>query len=221
MSQKLLENKQKILRSFLQNAPLNGWDNKALQDAVRDCGFTDDFSNFFDDISSLIEFYVEQQNLVFKNEIKDMDFSALRIRDKITQLVKKRLLIEEKNKNALKALGFKQKSLVFCLLRSNYRIADVIWEVAGDKSDDFSFYSKRLILSKVFSRTLFCFLNDESENYEKSWKFLDGQIAKVMKIQKIKMDLKNCFGKIHNSPAIIKDKINNLPFIRLINRKKR
>jgi ubiquinone biosynthesis protein COQ9 len=41
--------------------------------------------------------------------------------------------------------------------------SDFIWNLAGDQSNDFSYYSKRGLLSMIYLATLIYWLNDRSE----------------------------------------------------------
>ena len=67
-----------------------------------------------------------------------------------------------------------------------YRTCDEIWRVSGDTSNDFSFYTKRLILSGVYTSTLLFWINEDSNNFENTEKFLDRRLKNVSSIGKIK-----------------------------------
>jgi ubiquinone biosynthesis protein COQ9 len=67
---------------------------------------------------------------------------------------------------------------------------DLIWRRAGDKAVDFNFYSKRALLAAVLSSTTLCWLDDKSENHTKTWEFLDRRISDVMRIPKVKANLR-------------------------------
>ena len=59
---------------------------------------------------------------------------------------------------------------------------DAIWHGIGDRSTDYNFYSKRLLLAGVLSSTLVFWLDDQSEGHEATWAFLERRIDEVMKI---------------------------------------
>jgi ubiquinone biosynthesis protein COQ9 len=63
---------------------------------------------------------------------------------------------------------------------------DAIWHAAGDKSADFSWYTKRGILAGVYSSTLLYWLRDVSEDDEASLAFLDRRLADVGRIGKVR-----------------------------------
>jgi ubiquinone biosynthesis protein COQ9 len=64
--------------------------------------------------------------------------------------------------------------------------ADEIWNALGDTSDDFNWYSKRTILSGVYSSTILYWLGDESPDHADTWAFLDRRIENVMQFEKVK-----------------------------------
>ncbi|MEO0879331.1 MAG: COQ9 family protein, partial [Pseudomonadota bacterium] len=63
---------------------------------------------------------------------------------------------------------------------------DRIWRGLGDKSTDFNFYSKRTILSGVWSTTFARWLADDTDELEATKSFLADRIANVMQIEKFK-----------------------------------
>lgn len=211
-------NKKKILKNFLNICVLDGWNNESLDEAINKSNLdVKDRALFFDNgIYSLIDFFIEHGNEELVKKAKKIDLSQMKVRDKIKELVKLRILVEEGNKNAIKALiTISKGKRIPTLVKNNYKISSLIWDIAGDTSTDFNFYSKRLILSKVFARTFINFANDESVNYQETWKLLDEQIDKIMKISQIKMKIKNCVATSCN----FKDNIKELPFLRLFKSK--
>ena len=160
----------------------------------------------------------------------------MKIRDKIKNLVKIRLKINQEYKPQLqKLIHFyshpKNTSFAF---KNSYKAADLMWDIAGDNATDFNFYSKRIILAKIYIRVLLYFVKDDSENYQKTLDLLDNQIEKVMQFAAFKFKVKNrCNqrGEVLKKAIEIKERIKeqlkndplqssknfikNLPFFRL------
>ena len=57
------------------------------------------------------------------------------------------------------------------------RTVDAIWQAAGDRSADFAWYSKRLILAGIYSTTLLFWLRDDSAGDTATLAFLDRRLA--------------------------------------------
>ena len=70
-----------------------------------------------------------------------------------------------------------------------WKLADTIWLAAGDKSTDYNYYSKRSILSGVYSSSLLYFLNDDSKHIEDTISFIKCQLAGIVKIAKLKRSI--------------------------------
>jgi ubiquinone biosynthesis protein COQ9 len=59
------------------------------------------------------------------------------------------------------------------------RTVDAIWHAAGDRSTDFSWYTKRAILTAMYSTTLLFWLRDGSEEDAATLGFLDRRMAGI------------------------------------------
>ena len=62
------------------------------------------------------------------------------------------------------------------------RTVDAIWHAAGDRSADFSWYTKRAILAAVYAATVLFWLRDSSEDDAATLGFLDRRLAGVGRI---------------------------------------
>jgi ubiquinone biosynthesis protein COQ9 len=76
-------------------------------------------------------------------------------------------------------------------LKLLYKTVDALWYAAGDTSTDFNFYTKRGLLAGVYSSTLLYWLNDRSEGNASTWAFLDRRIEDVMRIEKVKAQVRS------------------------------
>lgn len=64
-------------------------------------------------------------------------------------------------------------------LRVTARTVDAIWHAAGDRSVDWSWYSKRMILAGVYGATLLFWLRDDSDGSAATLAFLDRRLDRV------------------------------------------
>lgn len=62
--------------------------------------------------------------------------------------------------------------------------ADIIWRLAGDKSHDLHYYTKRTLLIGVMNSTIPVYLNDTSENLADTAQFLANRLDNVVDIGK-------------------------------------
>jgi ubiquinone biosynthesis protein COQ9 len=63
---------------------------------------------------------------------------------------------------------------------------DAIWHAAGDRSADFSWYTKRAILTVIYSATVLYWLRDVSEDDAATLAFLDRRLAVVGRIGRLR-----------------------------------
>jgi ubiquinone biosynthesis protein COQ9 len=71
------------------------------------------------------------------------------------------------------------------------RSVDAIWYAAGDTSADFSWYTKRCILTGVYTATLLFWLRDSSEEDAATLAFLDRRLAGVGRIGALRRRAEN------------------------------
>lgn len=112
----------------------------------------------------------------------------LRYSDKVSWAIKTRLAIAAKDREAVRraAAFFALPIHAATASKAVWHTADTIWSGLGDTSDDFNWYSKRAILSGVYSSALLYWLGDTSERSEKTAEFVDRRIADVMRFEKFK-----------------------------------
>lgn len=72
-----------------------------------------------------------------------------------------------------------------------WKMADDIWFLSGDRSNDYNYYTKRALLLSVYASTELFMLTDKSKNFVETWGFLDRRIEDVMQIGSGVHNLKN------------------------------
>ncbi|MDI1283437.1 MAG: COQ9 family protein [Reyranella sp.] len=131
--------------------------------------------------------------------VEDMEkegVGALKMRDRIKGAVRIRLERHAGEREAVRR-ALAVLSLPFntgLALKLLYKTVDAMWYAAGDTSTDFNFYTKRATLAGVYSSTLLYWLNDRSVGAEATWAFLDRRIDDVMKIEKLKAQVRSWTG---------------------------
>ena len=206
MKKKIDQQKSQFLKLALQEVPFSGWTLELLGNIEGKMHLDPGYSLilFESGIKDLVMFYEQSKDLEMLDKLA-LNKDELRIRDKIALAVRTRLEIS--NKAVVeKLLKFYSHPLNMGLgLKSAWNTADKMWYFAGDESTDYNYYSKRLLLSGVYSSTLIYYISDDSKQNHKSWEFLDKRIASVLKI-----------GNIKNIPKFFTKIKNKIPFIRLI-----
>lgn len=179
-----------LARALAPHAAFDGWTEAALAAAARDLGIAPDVAAlaFSGGAMDMIDAYIADADSRLAAACPPEKLASLKIRDRITCLVRTRLTQATADKEALR------RALAIMALPQNglksmhilWRTADHMWRLAGDSATDFNYYTKRTLLGGVYSTTLLTWLNDSSEDHEATWAFLDRRIGDVMTIEKVK-----------------------------------
>ena len=147
--------KDKILNYLYKNFEKIDFDNidqdiflKKISDLV-----------FFDKKELLLKIsslFFEDLDKRFLTEIKSKINKITKTSEKIFFLLNKRFQVEKKNKDLIK------KFFIHLIKDNNsskvltyiYSVSDIMWKYANDRSVDFNYYTKRLILSSVYLKIL-------------------------------------------------------------------
>jgi ubiquinone biosynthesis protein COQ9 len=73
---------------------------------------------------------------------------------------------------------------------------DAVWHAAGDRSADFSWYTKRAILAAVYGATLLYWLRDSSDDDAATLGFLDRRLAGVGRIGSARRRVEAAVGRL-------------------------
>lgn len=177
-----------ILEKALKRVPFDGWTSSMLATAAEDAGFpTMEAERVFPGgATDAILLFIEEADAAMLSACTAETLGKLKVRERIALLVRTRLEQSSGNREAIRRavahLSLPQN--IPASFKSLWNTVDAMWLAAGDTSTDFNWYSKRILLSKVYSSTLLFWLNDESDNYQETWQFLDRRIAEVLKIGK-------------------------------------
>ena len=77
-----------------------------------------------------------------------------------------------------------------------YKTLDRVWRIAGDRSTDYNFYTKRATLGAVYGSTMLAFLDDDTADMQKTRAFLDRRLQDVAKVQKATRPFQAAFSAI-------------------------
>ena len=147
--------KDKILNHLYKNFKKIDFDNIDQDIIFKKIGDLD----FFDKKELLLKIsslFFEDLDQRFLNEVKSKVDKITKTNEKISFLLNKRLQIEKKNKDLIK------KFFIHLIKDNNsskvltyiYSVSDIMWKYANDRSVDFNYYTKRLILSSVYLKIL-------------------------------------------------------------------
>ena len=197
--------KEKLLDAALMHVPFDGWSEATFKAAIADSGMENTVARAVCPRGAvdLAVAYHKRGDAQMLEALGAEDLGDMRFRDRIARAVRLRLEVVE-DKEAVR-----RGTTLFALpqyapdgAKLVWGTCDLIWDTLGDTSDDFNWYSKRTILSGVYTATVLFWLGDTSDGHAATWSFLDRRIDNVMQIEKLKAQVnKNpVLGKLMTGP---------------------
>ena len=194
--------RDRLADAIMPHVPFDGWTDAAFRAGAADCGIDlpRALNAFPGGMAELLAYNHQRNDALMIGAMAKDDAAGGKIRDRITRAVRLRIELVTGQREAIRS------GLSFLLLPENaplgpkllYGTVDAIWLAIGDKSTDFSFYTKRALLAAVYSATLLYWLNDKSDGQAATWAFLDRRIGEVMKIPQIKGQFRAMFDRLPN-----------------------
>ena len=185
----------KLAKLFIQQVPKYGWSRETLLHCAKKQRITTPnlallFPSFEYDV---LKFLIAQNNTIVEKNYNSFNHSRLKTRDKIKTILELKF---DSNTYLKQALPEMLKFLlrpgnIFMSIKMLHENSDFIWRLAGDKSNDFSYYSKRGLLSMVYLATLIYWLNDKSNKGIGTKNFIsksvDGIVDGVSRLKQLSM----------------------------------
>lgn len=174
------------IRAILPLVPQLGWSSRGIAAGLQAAGLPEDEASFLfpRGVSSAVEAWLDLIDREMSAAAGELD--ALRIPARIRALVAARLRLLAPHKEAAR-----QAMAVLALpwnvpvgLRATARTASAIWYAAGDRSADFSWYTRRMSLAAIYGATLAFWLRDESDDIGPALEFLDRRLAGLARFQR-------------------------------------
>ena len=201
----IVKERTKFLEEFLKNATFDGWTDKTIEYTCEKLGLDTDFGYilFPNGIDEICTSFAKSIDDKMEKYLQKNPILVDKIRDKIHFLIMLRLKYYTPYKESISKLVRSNYNPRYVIRSAKmlWKTADNFWHHIGDDSTDFNYYSKRFLLSCVYSRSLLYWLSDESEEYNDTKLFVEKRITEVLKIGGLKRKF---------------EKIKKLPFIRLL-----
>lgn len=170
--------------ALLAVRPFPGWNLAALTAAAGpDAGLL-----FPGCALDMIEAYCDLADRRMEAGAGALDLAALRVPQRVRAVLALRFAQNRPHKDAVRrALGvLSRPGSAGLAARCTARTVDAVWHAAGDASADFSWYTKRAILTGVYGATLLYWLRDESFDDADTLAFLDRRLAGVGRIGRMR-----------------------------------
>ena len=178
------------------HAAFDGWNEQSLMAAAQEAGIDSDIAQLAYDNAKgsenlsmkLVQSWISYVDKEMERRLPADRLAGMKIRERISALLITRLEIAAEHREA------QRRALSLMMLPSNvksgikigWNSADHMWRLAGDTATDYNHYTKRAILSSIYTAILMNFINDDSDNFADTRAFVDRRIDNVMQFEKAK-----------------------------------
>jgi ubiquinone biosynthesis protein COQ9 len=173
---------------MLPSVPFDGWTKRALKAGVRAAGLPADEADLLFPLGvvDMIETFCDLADR--RMEAAAQELAEVGLTKRVRAVIALRLRQNREHKEAIRralaimALPRNAKAAAACTART----VDAVWYAAGDRSADFSWYTKRAILAALYTATVLYWLRDTSDDDAPTLAFLDRRLAGVGRMGKLR-----------------------------------
>jgi ubiquinone biosynthesis protein COQ9 len=200
--------REALVEAMLPDVAFDGWSRPALRAAARRIGIpaAEALALFPNGAASLVACFSRWADRCMLDRLEAQALDSLRMPERIALAIATRLEIvaprREAVRRALSLLTLPQHLPL--ALRLLYQTVDDIWYAAGDRATDFSFYTKRLTLSGIYSATVLYWLEDNSPDSADTRAFLERRLAGVARLGRARQQLGTAVEHLPNPLRLLR-----------------
>ncbi|KAI9204613.1 COQ9-domain-containing protein [Polychytrium aggregatum] len=185
---------QKILVSALNFVPTHGWTADAIMEGSKALGYSNVAHGLFPrGPIELVEFFIKDSTVRMRDEMNQLDLNAMKTTAKIRTACITRMKLTapyiRKWPEAVALLALPQNAANN--VANLGELVDEMWYIAGDRSVDMNWYTKRALLAAVYTSTELFMTQDRSPEFAETWKFLDRRLQDTAFVGRSASEIKN------------------------------
>jgi ubiquinone biosynthesis protein COQ9 len=190
--------------AMLPSVAFDGWTKRALRAGVAAAGMPADEADLLFPLGTvdMIETYCDIADRRMEEAAANLTETRLpaRVRAVIALRLEQNRPYKEAIRRALAilALPHNARAAAGCTART----VDAIWHAAGDRSADFSWYTKRAILTAIYTATLLYWLRDTSEDDASTLAMLDRLLAAHARVHRLSRRVEHMLARIPRPPGL-------------------
>jgi ubiquinone biosynthesis protein COQ9 len=169
------------LEAMLPNVPFDGWTYRALRNGLASINVSREEAEllFPGGTVDMIEAFCDWADRRMEQAAAQVEATTLaqRVRAVIALRLAQNRPYKEAARRAVAILALPRN--VRLAATCTARTVDTIWHAAGDRSADFSWYTKRATLTAMYTATVLFWLRDSTEDDAATLGFLDRRLAAI------------------------------------------
>jgi ubiquinone biosynthesis protein COQ9 len=193
-----LPERDAAIEAMLPSVPFDGWTKRALRAGVAAAGMPADEADLLFPLGTIdmIETFCDLADRNMEAAAADLPAGPLhkRVRAVIALRLEQNRPHKEAIRRAVAILALPRNAGAAAATAA--RTVDAIWHAAGDRSADFSWYTKRAILTAVYTATILYWLRDQSLDDEATLAFLDRRLAGIGRTHRLRKRLDALIDRI-------------------------
>ena len=200
--------REALIEAMLPEVAFDGWSRPALRAAARRIGMPagEAVALFPSGSADLVAGFSRWADLRMLDRLETEALDPLRIPERIALAIATRLEIitpwREAVRRALSVLVLPQHMPLG--VRLLHETVDAAWYAVGDRSTDFSFYTKRLTLAAIYAASLLYWLEDSSPDFADTRAFLDRRLAEVAVVGRARQHLGTAVERLPNPVRLLR-----------------
>jgi ubiquinone biosynthesis protein COQ9 len=193
-----LPERDAAIDAMLPNVPFDGWTVRALRAGLRTAGMPEDEATilFPGGAADMIAVFCDLADRRMTQAAAELTETKLTAR--VRAIIALRLTMNRPYREAIR------RALSVLALPGNARAAaaitgrtvDAIWYAAGDRSADFSWYTKRAILTAIYGATVLFWLHDTSDDDAATIAFIDRRLKGVGRLGQLRGRADSLLGRL-------------------------
>lgn len=193
--------RDRLVLAALPHVAFDGWSVRALAEAAAAEGLDTTLAEraFLGGPGAAVEHFIDLADRLMAEDMAQTDLAALRVPDRVFAILDARFRRwaphREAVRRALAVLALKPAAAA----RATARTVDAVWALAGDRSNDFSWYTRRATLGAVYTATVLFWLEDESEDGIETRAFLRRRLGDVGRVTGLRKRLQGWLGGLPNA----------------------
>ena len=190
------------IAAMLPHVAFDGWTRTALRRGLANIGVAEDEAGllFPGGAADMLEAFIDWADRRMEQAASRLDLTDKRLHERVRAVIALRLAQNRPYKEAIR------RAVALLALPSNAGLAarctartiDAIWHAAGDRASDFSWYTKRAILTAVYAATVLHWLRDAPDD-SATLAFLDRRLAGVGRIGSVRRRAEALFGRLRSA----------------------